>query len=591
MDDPGARTDRSTRIVRAIGWVVGYLGSGGPLIYLGSGSPLVRARRRAISAVALGVVLLVALGGGAYALIARSTCMERPQLRIMAAPEIGPALGRIAGKYAEGGGCAAISITTKDAADVADSLARGGDIADVWVPDASVWTDLARVEGADRTAFSPGTSIARSPVIMAVTQETATKLAKHGGAPSWTLLIPTSSTKRKLPKAFTTLLAPNRFASGLAALNVLNAAVVDRPDMLKIVQGITVNLKRSIVPSVEAMFGLVDNPPGGGDPVIVLSEQAIWRYNETRADHRAVGLYPEEGAITLDYPYVPMTKDPARRQAAEEFKQVVISQVGRTLLGGAGFRDAAGNAGPSMDDRHGVRSEPPREIPAPDTRTTLRALLSMKLLLADTRALLLLDISGSMAEKVPGMEATRMEATARFAEAGVRSLPEGSDVGLWIFSTKLDGDKDYKEIVPVGPLRQRSPEVRRELRKLPGHTRGDTGLYDSVLAAFRSASKNQVKGKLSSVIVFTDGKNDDDGISLNQLLATLQSEFVPAQPVTITLIGYGDGIDAKELRQIAGTTNGVAMVAHTFDQARQLFLQVIANRVCVDRERCGVQEG
>jgi hypothetical protein len=239
-----------------------------------------------------------------------------------------------------------------------------------------------------------------------------------------------------------------------------------------------------------------------------------------------------------------------------------------------------------------VRVEPPRDIPAPDTATTLRVLLSMRLLLADTRALLLLDISDSMAEKVPGLPVTRMQATAGFAEAGIRALPKGSDIGLWVFSTNLDGDKDYKELVPVGPVRQRAPEVIRELRKLPGHTRGDTGLYDSVLAAFRSASKGQFKDMLSSVIVFTDGRNDDaDGISLEGLLTTLHKEFKPAQPVTITLIGYGEGVDAKELRQIAGVTNGVAMVAGTFDQAEQIFLQVVGNRVCVDRERCASQEG
>lgn len=532
----------------------------------------------------------MALGGGAYALMNRTACGEHPALRVVAAPEIGPALVRIARQYTKDGGCAAISVRTKSSADTADQLGLRKDVADVWVPDASVWTDLALAQGADRTLLGQGTSIAHSPVIMAVTQETATKLALHPGEPSWTLLIPTSATKRRLPRAFTTLPTPSRYASGLAALNVLNAVVADRPDMLKIVQGVTANLKRAIVPSEEALFGLVDQPAGGADPVIVASEQAVWRHNDARPDHRAIGLYPKEGAIALDYPYVPMTKDPVRRRAAEEFLRTVTSPEGRTLLQAVGFRDPGGKAGSAMDERHGVRTAPPRDIPAPDTRTTLRALLSMRLLLADTRALLLLDISGSMAERIPGMTQTRMQATAGFAEAGIRSLPKGSDVGLWVFSTNLDGDKDYKEVVPVGPLRERGPQVVRELRRLPGSTRGDTGLYDSVLAAFRSASKHQVKDMLSSVIVFTDGRNDDpSGISRARLVSTLRREFKPAQPVTITLIGYGDGIDARELRQIAQVTNGVAMVASTFDQAQQLFLQVIANRVCVDRGRCASQ--
>ncbi|MFC4588114.1 substrate-binding and VWA domain-containing protein [Sphaerisporangium corydalis] len=548
------------------------------------------ARRRAVTAVALGAVLLVALAGASYALITRSACAERPELRVMASPDLGPALVRIARQYTQDGGCAAVQVSTRSSAEAADELGVRKDVADVWIPEASVWTDLARVEGADRTSLPPGTSIARSPVIMAVTQETATKLDAH--EPSWTLLVPTAKTKKRLPKAFTTLLSPGRFASGLAALNVLNTVVADRPDMLKIVQGITVNLRRSVVPTEDALFALVDKASGGGDPVIVASEQSIWRYNAAHVDRRAVGLYPTEGTIALDYPYVSMSKDPAKRRAAEAFRRSVTSAPGRALLQAAGFRDPSGAAGPAMDSKHGVRMQPPKDIPSPDTRTTLRGLLSMRLLLADTRALLLLDVSGSMAEKVPGSKDTRMRATAEFAEEGVRTLPKGSDVGLWVFSTELDGDKDYKEVVPVGPMDERGPEVIKELGKLPGHTKGDTGLYDSVLAAFRSASQHQVKGMLSSVVVFTDGGNDDPhGISLSNLLATLQKEFDPARPVTITLIGYGQGADAKELRQIAGVTNGVAMVAQTFDQARQIFMQVIANRVCVVRERCASQQG
>ena len=427
---------------------------------------------------------------------------------------------------------------------------------------------------------------------MAAGQGTADKLAVGGEQPSWTLLVPSSRNKKRLPNAVTGLLAPSRFASGLAGLNSLNAVVARRPALLRIVEGITVNLKRSVLPSEEALFRLIEKPRGGEDPVVVDSEQAVWHYNDTHLDRRAIGLYPREGTLALDYPYVPLSKDAAKRQAAEEFQRAVAGPAGRTLLQAGGFRAPDGKAGPAMDGRHGVRAEPPVDIPAPDIRTTVRSLLSMKLLLADTRTLLLLDVGASMAEKIPGARTTRMEATAKFAEAGVRLLPAGSDVGLWVFSTKLNGGDDYKQVVPVGPVAQRGPEVVRGLRELPGHTRGGGGLYDSVLAAFRSASKQQVKGKLNSVIVFTDGGNDDPGgISLDDLITTLQKEFQAAQPVTVTLIGYGEGLDPEPLRQIADVTNGVSMIARTFEQAQQIFLQVMADRVCVVREKCDSQQG
>ncbi|MFC4536128.1 substrate-binding domain-containing protein [Sphaerisporangium dianthi] len=570
-------------------------------------------------ALGLGAVLLASLVGGAYALVSRSMCAERPQLRVTATPEIGPALAEVAERYGQEGGCASVSVNTGGSADVADELALRKNLVDVWVPDASVWVDLAKVRGADRTLFSPGASIARSPVIMGVTDGTAAKLAEgdpHGddsgrGADgdkdakegsgevtpraaeaSWMLLVPTSATKKRLPKASTTLPDPSRFASGLAVLDALNSVVADRPAALKIVEGMTTNLKRSILPSREALFDLLERPDKGTDPIIVDSEQAIWRHNDARAKPQVMGLYPSEGTLALDYPYVPTTKDAAKLRAAEDFHRAVLSDMGRALLQASGFRDPSGRAGAAMDERHGVRAEPPREISAPIAMTRLRSLLSMRLLLADTRTLLMVDVSRSMAKKVPGTGDTRMGAMAKAAEAGVRGLPQGSDIGLWVFATGLDGDKDYKELVPVGPLRENASEITRALRKLPGHTKGDTGLYDSLLAAFRSASEHQVENMLSSIILFTDGRDDDRrGISLQELLTALQKEFDPGRPVTITLIGFGEKADLGKLKQIAQVTNGAAMVAKTFDQAQQIFLQALTNRVCLDRERCASQEG
>jgi hypothetical protein len=94
-----------------------------------------------------------------------------------------------------------------------------------------------------------------------------------------------------------------------------------------------------------------------------------------------------------------------------------------------------------------------------------------------------------------------------------------------------------------------------------------------------------------SVIVFTDGGDDGKGVSAAELTATLRKEFTPAQPVTVTFIGYGEDVPSEELRRVARPTNGTAMVARTFEQARQIFLQVLANQVCVDHERCATRQG
>ncbi|MFC6081642.1 substrate-binding and VWA domain-containing protein [Sphaerisporangium aureirubrum] len=550
------------------------------------------ARRRLIAALAMGAALVLVLAVGVYVVVAQTLCTERPRLRVMSSPDIAPTLERIAQQFEADGGCADVTIGTRQASEVADELGVRSKLTDVWIPDASIWVSMARLQGADKLLPRQSVSIARSPVIPAVTKETAGRLAAKDGGPSWALLIPTSATKKKLPKASTTLLAPNRFAAGLAAVNSLNTLAERRPELSPIVRGITMNLKRSIRTSDEALFGLLEHPPSAGDPVIVASEQSIWSYNSLRPDRPVIGLYPTEGAISLDYPYVPLTADPATQEAAAAFRDAIVSSAGRTLLHGAGFRTPDAKAGPSLDARHGLRPAPPADIPSPDPRTLLRSLLTMRLLLADTRTLLLLDVGKSMDTPVPGLGKTRMEATADLVAQGIRGLPEGSDLGLWVFSTGLDGAKDHQELVPLGPLRQNTPLALKELRELPDRTRGKAGLYDSVLAAFRTASKQQIDGMLTSVIVLTDGPNDDNsGISHKALIATLQDEFDPLRPVPITLITYGSTADAAERRAIAEVTNGAALTAATFPQAAQIFLQSLTTKFCLDQDRCPTQSG
>jgi hypothetical protein len=140
----------------------------------------------------------------------------------------------------------------------------------------------------------------------------------------------------------------------------------------------------------------------------------------------------------------------------------------------------------------------------------------------------------------------------------------------------------------MGPLEKRKDEVVAQLRGLTKRVQGDTGLYDSVRAAFDDASKLSSPDKVSTVIVFTDGKNDDPdgGISLDTLLGHIKDEFRPEHPVVIAPIGFGDGVDASELRKIAAATNGKAYVTSDLSAARQIFLDVIARRVCMASAEC-----
>jgi hypothetical protein len=188
---------------------------------------------------------------------------------------------------------------------------------------------------------------------------------------------------------------------------------------------------------------------------------------------------------------------------------------------------------------------------------------------------------------VPGTKVTRIQATAQVAQGGLSLLPDDTELGLWTFSTELVGPQDWREDVTLGPLGQRIGSATRRqlvlaaLAGLRPKPTGNTGLYDSILAAFRRMKNSYKPEMINSLLLLTDGKNDDPhGISLQQLLTTLNKEFDPNRPVQVIMIGFGQGVDRSELDQIARATRGSVHIAHTPAEIQKIFLSAISRRVC-----------
>ena len=103
-----------------------------------------------------------------------------------------------------------------------------------------------------------------------------------------------------------------------------------------------------------------------------------------------------------------------------------------------------------------------------------------------------------------------------------------------------------------------------QLDSIPGRlTRGGTGLYDTTLAAVRAARENFDPTAVNSVLVLTDGTNEDDeaGLQLDALLTTLREEANPERPVKVIGVALGPDADLQALQQIAEATNGAAYSA------------------------------
>ncbi|MFI0352981.1 substrate-binding domain-containing protein [Actinomadura sp. 9N407] len=469
---------------------------------------------------------------------------------------------------------------------------------DVWIPDSSLWTAMAGRGAKPAPIEVTRTSVARSPIVVALPRTLAAGLKARGvtAAPSWDNLLQAAGgtaggavTKNQMiPPGSVRLLVPDpaRDASGMTALVITDILLANDPNKGSIFTGIVRTVRESTQPSVQAQFAQFKPQRTGKRPIAIAAEQAVWAFNRTGPAEPAVALYPQEGTLSLDHPVAITTADPGRRAAARLVERALATEATRADVRELGFRSPDGKAPGTFGEASGVSPQRPRDLPAPKPATTRQVMQAWSKLSLGIRMLTLIDISGTMTEPIaPGT--TRLQATARTAQGGLSMMANDTELGVWAFSTKLRGDQDWRELVELGPLGERIGSATRRQLALSalGAVRpkptGDTGLFETLTAAYREMTKTYKPEFGNTVLLFTDGKGNDDpgGPSLGETLAELREITDPERPVQIIMIGVGRDVDTRELRRIAGATPGGVYVAESPDQIVKIFLQALSNRI------------
>ena len=189
----------------------------------------------------------------------------------------------------------------------------------------------------------------------------------------------------------------------------------------------------------------------------------------------------------------------------------------------------------------------------------------------------LFDVSGSMADPVPGSTRSKLDVARSAAQTALSFFDPRDSLGLWEFSRQLDGDKDYRVLVPLGPAGARvGPYPNRQVASVAAYRamvpRTATGLYDSILAAYRSAT-----AAYRPDAVNTDGENEDPGsITLDQLLAQLSRLHNPARPVHVVTLAYGTGADPAALAKVARVTDGLQFSSPDPNSIGKVFTTAVA---------------
>jgi len=568
----------------------------------GAGDPRSRTRRRTV-AIATALVLTIA-GGTAVAvrtglLSFGSSCRDDPvRLALAASPDLAPALESAADRARDqgvtsDGRCLDIEVTARDSYKVADALRTGKPSdAQIWVPDSDVWVDRVTADGRATPVTTVG-NVASTPVGVAVVPAAAKALGWPRKTYSWTELVGATLENDDLALGAAD---PARSATGLLALTQLGTAATKTEEGATQAAALMKALSQRVSDSDGQVLDTLPRDSSGteqGNPkrnrTLVLSEQAAYAYNSSADKAQDLGLfYPEDGSPRLDYPYAlvdgtELTTDQSR--AAIRFMTFLRRPEQLRLLEQRGFRTDDEQAPSTLVARAGGRAPQPyaRAAGEPASAAALQeALGTWTITVQSARITTVVDASFSMAEQVPGTDRTRMDVTkASLLQALATFTPE-DEIGLWEFSTKLDGAKDYRVLVPTerlgdrkgdGTQRDRLSAAFGGLEPVPG---GATGLYDTTLAAYKSATSSYAKGKFNALVILTDGVNEDPGsITRSALVRTLQQLTNPERPVPLIMIAVGPEADREEAQQIAEATGGSGYEVTDPTQIHTVILQAI----------------
>ena len=125
--------------------------------------------------------------------------------------------------------------------------------------------------------------------------------------------------------------------------------------------------------------------------------------------------------------------------------------------------------------------------------------------------LAVIDVSGSMEEPAEnGLR--RIDIFQQAAVGAMQKFSGEVELGVWVFSTARNGDLDYEDLAPIAPLADvaHTQQIAGIIQSLPARLGGATGLYDTTLAAVKRVRESYDPEKVNSVLLITDGKNEDE---------------------------------------------------------------------------------
>lgn len=576
-----------------------------------------RRRRRRIIAATLGALLVVGAvagtwrftqgtsagsGGGAApsstAAAAAGTTCDGPATELVVAADIAPpTMAQLAGDFSASGAdvngrCVNVNVASVDTTAAMQIMINGiGLRPDVWVPSASSWLAVLadRLQQANHPALVDPTAefphLASSPIVAAMPRPMAAAMGWPDAPIGW-------SDIRALA------LDPDgwgRFGHpewGQFTLGTSTPLVAPPGLRARVSDAGTWATADAYGKTLSFLSGLITDENR-------VADYNQTKYNQTNPTVPLVAIYPKDGSVVSDYPYVTLSGDwmtPEKKAAAAAFGDYLRSPAAVAAFRAAHYRDADGvlaatttGTDPRPASELGLNpAQPTKVLEQPGPKQSEALLTRWAWLDVPLTALNLVDVSGSMAGQIDRAggstsKITKIQAATEVLTAAVARYPDTDDVGLWSFSGG-QGLADYTERVPIGPMDAAANGIPRRtaLTEALGalRARGRTSLYNTLAAGYSAvaASAGQAPAdqpRRPLVVLVTDGQNDiAGGLPLDELLAQITAAPAP-QRIPVMTIAFGSGADRANLAAIAKASGGAAFVAATQDDLAVAYAEAL----------------
>lgn len=497
-------------------------------------------------------------------------------VRIVAASSYEPVLTSVAPRLASGEACGRLEIEVADGAAAAERAAELN--ADLWIPDDAAWASVAGSLQLDPDAFEAGTVVATSPIYMVTDEAAAEQIRAAGGG--WRALgdvLVRDSGVRLLVRDPAGSGAGLVGAGAVAEAAWLNDGMIASSEVLMSALPAIETVADDPLPTAAGEVGLVpeytlvellaadDGDDGDdGDPVATSVRESTLL---TGSDYAAVLRY-------IWLPTAAAGEDPDVAAALQRLYRVLTDPESDDALAAAGLRRPGGEPlAASAADLPDLEADPFDVLGAHHVRHLFTAWYPER---RTSDVLLVIDISGSMAEPAAGSNTPLIE----FVRDGILSLaellPDDSQLALWRFGAQLDPPRDYMEVLPRAAMDEAHREDLAEaVDSLVAEDTG-TGLYDTVLAAYLAARESYRDGTPNQVIVFTDGRNQDDpdSITAEQLSEELAEAHDPERPVQLSVISYGVDTDAELVGSALEPVDGYVAPVTVATDVRAVFIHL-----------------